>query len=86
MFHACEVKIAKIAAHSKPSSEPGNNAMNPVMVIERNPRIGTDCRMSNSGIKTFSARRSLAAAVAYTKVKTSDKPRATNILSDDRAA
>ena len=44
MFQACEVKIAKIDAHSKPSSEPGNNAMNPVMVIARNPNTGTDCK------------------------------------------
>ena len=64
MFQACEVKIAKIDAHSRPSSEPGNSAMNPVIVTDRNPRIGTDCRMSSSGIRTFSARRSRAAAVA----------------------
>ena len=64
MFQACEVKIAKIDAHSKPSSEPGNNAMNPVMVIARNPNTGTDCKMSSSGISTFSARRERAAAVA----------------------
>ncbi len=64
MFQACEVKIAKIDAHSKPSSEPGNNAMNPVMVIARNPSTGTDCRKSSSGISTFSARRERAAAVA----------------------
>jgi hypothetical protein len=58
------VKIAKIDAHSKPSSEPGNSAMKPVTVIDRKPRIGTDCSTSSSGINTFSARRSRAAAVA----------------------
>ncbi len=61
---ACEVKIAKIDAHSRPSSEPGNRARKPVTVIDRNPRIGTDCRMSSAGRSTASARGSLAAAVA----------------------
>ncbi len=64
MFHAWEVKIAKIDAASRPSSDPGNRAMNPVMVTERKPRMGTDCRMSSSGMSTFSARRNRAAAVA----------------------
>ena len=64
MFQACEVKIAKIDAHSRPSVEPGNRAMNAVTVIDRNPRIGTDCRMSRIGMSTFSARRRRAAAVA----------------------
>src|SRR3954447_22658413 len=50
MFQACEVKIAKIAAHSTPSSRPGNNAMKPVTVIDKNPRIGTDWRMSSTGM------------------------------------
>src|SRR3984885_8034388 len=45
MFHACEVKMAKIAAHSTPSSRPGNSAMKPVTVIDRKPRMGTDWRM-----------------------------------------
>src|SRR5258707_11964423 len=44
MFQACEVKIAKIAAHSTPRRLPGKSAMKPVTVIERKPRIGTDCR------------------------------------------
>ena len=64
MFHAIEVKIAKIDAHSRPSSEPGNRSMNAVTVTDRNPSTGTDCRMSSTGISTFSARRSRAAAVA----------------------
>jgi hypothetical protein len=38
--------------------------MNPVIVIDRKPRIGTDCSTSRIGISTFSARRSRAAAVA----------------------
>src|SRR5687768_15980945 len=34
MFQTCEVKMAKIAAHSTPSILPGNWAMNPVSVNE----------------------------------------------------
>ena len=64
MFHAIDVKIAKMEANSSPSSVPGNRLMNAVTVTVRNPRTGTDCRMSSSGISTFSARRSRAAAVA----------------------
>ena len=64
MFHACEVKMAKMDANSRPSSEPGNRLMNAVTVTVRNPSTGTDCKMSSSGIRTFSARRNRAAAVA----------------------
>jgi hypothetical protein len=64
MFQAIEVKIAKIDAHSKPNSEPGNRLMNAVTVTDRNPRMGTDCRMSRTGMRTFSARCRRAAAVA----------------------
>ena len=64
MFQACEVKIAKIAAHSTPSSRPGKRAMKPVTVIDRKPRIGTDCRMSRIGIRIFSPCRLLAATAA----------------------
>src|SRR6266700_1183493 len=64
MFHACEVKIAKIAAHSTPSSRPGKSAINPVTVIERKPRIGTDCSTSRAGMRIFSADRLLAASAA----------------------
>jgi len=64
MFHAIEVKMAKTAANSRPSSEPGNRLMNAVTVTVRKPRTGTDCRMSSSGMSTFSARRRRAAAVA----------------------
>ena len=64
MFHAIAVKIAKMEANSRPSSDPGNKLMNAVTVTVRNPRTGTDCRMSSTGISTFSARGSRAAAVA----------------------
>src|SRR6516164_3641602 len=50
MFQACEVKIAKIAAHSYPRRLFGKSAMNPVTVIERKPRIGTDWRISRTGM------------------------------------
>src|SRR5258708_39924762 len=43
MFQACEVKMAKIAAHSTPSRLPGNSAMKPVTGIERKPKLGADC-------------------------------------------
>ncbi len=61
MFHACEVNTAKIAAHSRPSSEPGNSAMKNVTVTARKPSTGTDCRMSSAGISTRRARRLRAA-------------------------
>jgi hypothetical protein len=64
MFQACEVKIAKIAAHSTPRSRPGKSAINPVTVIDRKPRIGTDCRISSTGIRIFSAVRLFAASAA----------------------
>ncbi len=64
MFQAIDVKMAKMEAHSSPSIEFGNNRTNAVTVIDRNPRIGTDCRTSSTGMSTFSARRSRAAAVA----------------------
>ena len=86
MFHACDVKIAKIAAHSNPSSECGNSAMNAVTVIDRKPRTGTDCKMSSVGISTFSARRDRAAAVPYTNVNTTDRPSAMNIRDNERNA
>src|SRR6516225_222105 len=46
MFQACEVKIAKIAAHSTPSKLPGNRAMKGAIEIAWKPRIVTDCRTS----------------------------------------
>jgi hypothetical protein len=56
------VKIAKMAAHSRPSIDPGNSARNPVTATVRNPSTGTDRRMSNAGISTRSRRRECAAA------------------------
>jgi len=64
MFHAIDVKIAKTEANSRPSSEPGNKLMNAATVTVRKPRTGTDCKMSSTGIRTFSTRGSRAAAVA----------------------
>ena len=57
MFQACDVKIAKIAAHSTPSRLPGKRAMKGAIAIAWKPRIGTDCSTSSSGIMNFSAAR-----------------------------
>ncbi len=72
MFQACEVKIAKIAAHSTPIRLPGNSAMKPVTVIDRKPSTGIDCRMSSAGTSTFSAVRFLDASAANASENTSD--------------
>ena len=64
MFQAWLVKIAKIAASSAPKVLPGKRPRKNVTVKDRKPRIGTDCRMSSTGISTISARRLLAASVA----------------------
>ncbi len=63
MFHACDVKMAKIAAHSRPRIEPGNRATKKATVMVRKPRIGTDWRMSRNGTSTVRARVLRAAAV-----------------------
>ena len=81
MFHACEVKIAKIAAHSTPSRLPGNSKMNGATAIAWNPRIGIDCKMSSSGTRTFSAARYFAASTANTHAKVSEQAIAMNMRS-----
>ena len=81
MFQACAVKMAKMAAHSTPSSLPGNSPMKKVTVKVRNPSTGTDCRMSSAGTITSSAFLLLAARVATTKVNSSEQARAANIRS-----
>src|ERR1700738_210850 len=47
MFQAWLVKIAKIAASSRPRTLPGNRFMKKTTVKVRNPRIGTDCSTSS---------------------------------------
>ena len=42
MFQAWLVKIAKMAAHSAPSSLPGNTRMKNATVKVRKPSTGTD--------------------------------------------
>ena len=64
MFQAWLVKIAKMAASSAPIVLPGKRLRKKVTVNERKPRIGTDWRMSSTGIRIISARRLLAARVA----------------------
>src|SRR5579864_3593541 len=56
MFHAWLVKIANIAASSSPSTWPGNRFMKNTTVNVKNPRIGTDCRMSSNGMRMMLAR------------------------------
>src|ERR1700749_133366 len=64
MFQAWLVKIANTQASSAPITLPGKRFMKNTTVKVRKPRIGTDCRMSSSGISTTSARRLLAAIAA----------------------
>ncbi len=64
MFQAWLVKMANTEASSRPITWPGNRFMKNTTVKVRNPRIGTDCRMSSSGTSTSAARRLFAAAVA----------------------
>jgi hypothetical protein len=78
MFQACEVKMAKIAAHSTPIRLPGKRAMNPVTVIDRKPRMGI---ASSIGTSTRSAARYFAASTANTQLKTSDAASAMNMRS-----
>ena len=86
MFQAWLVKIAKIAANSAPSTRPGASAIKNTTVTEMNPRIGTDCRISSSGMSSRSACLLLAASVAYVKVKRSDSTSAISMRSVVRAA
>src|SRR5574338_635789 len=79
MFHAWEVKMAKMAAHSTPSRLLGNRAMKLVTVMERKPSTGIDWRMSSMGTSTFSAARYLEARAANTQANSIDAPRAMNI-------
>jgi hypothetical protein len=80
------VKTANIDANSSPRREPLNSRTKNTTVNVRNPRIGTDWRMSSRGMSTFSARRSRAAAVANTKVKIVDRARAASMRNRDWAA
>ena len=56
MFQACEVKIAKTAAHSAPRIEPGKSPRKKVTVNDRKPKIGTDCRTSGSFTQRYVTR------------------------------
>ena len=63
MFQAWLVNSAKMQASSAPNTLPGASDRKNTTVTDRNPRIGTDCRMSRIGISTSPARRLFAAAV-----------------------
>src|SRR5260370_1020690 len=69
MFQAWLVKISNTQASSAPNTRPGNRFRKNTTVKVRKPRIGTDCRMSGSGISTISGLRLFAASAAYTKEK-----------------
>ena len=86
MFQAWLVNMAKIAANSAPSTRPGANDMKNTTVIEMNPKIGTDCRISRIGTSSLPARSLLAAQVAYVRVNTNDSASAANIRKVVRAA
>ena len=60
--------------------------MKKTIVIEIKPRIGTDCKMSNIGMSTSSARRLFAAAAAYVNVNSSDNSIAASMRNVVRAA
>src|ERR1700743_3652671 len=69
MFQAWLVENAHTQASAAPITLPGNRFMKNTTVKVRKPRIGTDCRMSSSGISTTSARRLLAGSAAKTEGK-----------------
>ncbi len=60
--------------------------MNPVIVNVRNPRIGTDCRISSAGTINCPARRLRAASVATTSVNTVEANSAANMRMTVRSA
>src|ERR1051326_8705709 len=86
MFQAWLVKIAKMAASSSPSTWPGNKFMKKTTVNVRKPRIGTDWRMSSTGISMAPARALLAAAVPKVNVNRRDAANAANMRSVVRTA
>src|ERR1700760_2912324 len=79
MFHAWAVNMAKMEAHSSPSSRLGNRPMKKVTVKVRKPSTGTDCRMSSAGTMISPALRLLAARGATRKVNTSEANSPANI-------
>jgi len=73
MFHTCEVKIAKIAAHSGPSMLFLKITIKPTTVIERKLKTGTDCKISIIGMINRSAALFFAAHAPKVKVKIREK-------------
>ena len=86
MFHACDVKMTKIDAASRPSRLFGNTLMKKVRATGRNTRMGMDCSTSRIGTSTFAARRKRAAAVPYTRANTVERKSAMNMRRSERAA
>ena len=56
------------------------------IVKDKNPRIGTDCKISTIGIIIFSSLLDLAASTAKTIAKIKENNITTNILSTVNAA
>ena len=54
-------------------------------MVKEKPRMGTDCRKSSSGTRITSARRLLAASVAYVKVNSSEAAMAISMRRAVRA-
>ncbi len=79
MFHACDVKIAKIAAHSGPSKLFGKSWIKPTTVIDNIPSTGIDWSISIKGISTFSAFLFFAASGATIRVTRKEKTKAMNM-------
>ena len=64
MFQACPVKIMITAASSSPRLLCGNSPTRASTTPGMKPSTGMLCRMSRIGIRSFSARLSLAAQKA----------------------
>jgi hypothetical protein len=75
-----------MAAHSGPKRLFGNTAMNATTVMDKNPKIGTDCKISMNGMIMRSARLLFAAQVAKVKVNNNEKNKAINMRDTVRKA
>ncbi len=64
----------------------GKSAIKPTTAIERKPKIGTDCKISISGMMMRAARRLFAAQVAKMKVNNKEKIIAINMRKTVRSA
>ncbi len=63
-----------------PIGLPLNNVMKKAIAAGKNPRMGTDCRISMTGIIILDAKGFLAAVIPIRMAATNDNPNAANIL------